>query len=214
MHYWFEFRPYRRQFVRSLRTHHGSWDIREGIILRLTDEKGQIGWGEIAPLPWFGSETVEEALNFCGQLPREIRLETIFSIPPVLPACQFGFESAWEAVREKVDSPPYSPAPLLSYSSLLPAGAEALQAWETLWNQGYRTFKWKIGVTAIEDELKVFSQLMQAKPAEAKLRLDANGGLTWDEAKEWLRVCDATCRTGVEFLEQPLAVDRFDAMRE
>ena len=42
--YRFEFRPYRRRFVR-LATSHGSWDIRDGIILRLTDETGKVGWG-------------------------------------------------------------------------------------------------------------------------------------------------------------------------
>jgi O-succinylbenzoate synthase len=93
MRYRFEFRPYRRRFVRSLATSHGTWDIRDGIILRLTDETG-IGWGEIAPISWFGSETIEQALLFCHQLPTEITEETIFSIPDELPACQFGFESA------------------------------------------------------------------------------------------------------------------------
>lgn len=94
--YRFEFRPYQRRFVRTLTTNHGTWDIREGIILRLTDESGKIGWGEIAPISWFGSETLEQALDFCRQLPREITDEIIFSIPDELPACQFGFESACE----------------------------------------------------------------------------------------------------------------------
>lgn len=103
--YKFEFRPYRRRFVRrhgvacrqtSLTTNHGNWDIREGIILSLTDESGRVGCGEIAPISWFGSETLEQALDFCRQLPGEITDEIIFSIPDELPACQFGFESAWE----------------------------------------------------------------------------------------------------------------------
>lgn len=94
--YRFEFRPYQRRFLRSLTTNHGKWDIREGIILRLTDETLRVGWGEIAPISWFGSETLEQVLDFCRQLPGEITDETIFSIPDELPACQFGFESAWE----------------------------------------------------------------------------------------------------------------------
>jgi O-succinylbenzoate synthase len=96
MTYKFQFRPYWRRFVRSLTTNHGKWDIREGIILRLTDESGKVGWGEIAPISWFGSETLEQALDFCRQLPEEITDEIIFSIPDNLPACQFGFESAQE----------------------------------------------------------------------------------------------------------------------
>ncbi|PLZ17658.1 o-succinylbenzoate synthase, partial [Fischerella thermalis WC341] len=97
MNYQFDFRPYRRKFVRGVATSHGVWEIREGIILRLTDETNKVGWGEIAPISWFGSETLAQAWDFCCHLPQEITEETIFSIPDQLPACQFGFESAlWE----------------------------------------------------------------------------------------------------------------------
>jgi 1,4-dihydroxy-2-naphthoate octaprenyltransferase len=94
----FEFRPYRRRFKPPLQTSHGTWDVRDGIILCLTAETGS-SCGEIAPISWFGSETIEQALDFCRQLPAEITGETIFSIPDNLPACQFGFESAWEGAR-------------------------------------------------------------------------------------------------------------------
>ncbi len=201
MRYRFVFRPYRRRFTQPLQTSHGSWDVREGIILRLSDES-RVSWGEIAPLSWFGSETLEQALDFCRQLPNEITAETIFSIPATLPACQFGFESARES--------PSAPPPL-QYSSLLPAGEAALHQWQTLWNQGYRTFKWKIGVATIQEELKVFHQLIQALPASAQLRLDANGGLCANSASVWLQACD---HFGIEFLEQPLPVEQFDAMLE
>lgn len=206
MLYRFDFRPYQRQFKRALSTSHGKWEIREGVIIRLTDEMGQIGWGEIAPISWFGSETWEEAVNFCCQIGDEITAETIFSIPSELPACQFGFESAWSRLN-KEHTLKYD----FSYSGLLPAGEAALQEWQTLWQQGYRTFKWKIAVNPIEDELEIFQQLIQTLPAEAKLRLDPNGGLSWEEANQWLKICD---RFPVEFLEQPLPVDGFDAMLE
>jgi O-succinylbenzoate synthase len=98
MKYRFEFRPYRRTFKQPLATSHGLWEVREGIILRLIDRTGRAGFGEIAPLKWFGSESSEQALEFCGQLPSEISTDDIFAVPSELPACQFGFESAWEDV--------------------------------------------------------------------------------------------------------------------
>src|SRR4028118_1578659 len=94
MLYQFEFRTYQRKFKRPLRTSHGIWDIRSGIILRLVGENNRIGWGEISPLSWFGSESFEQALDFCHQLPANLSSEMIFAISPELPACQFGFESA------------------------------------------------------------------------------------------------------------------------
>ncbi|MBN3875294.1 MULTISPECIES: o-succinylbenzoate synthase [unclassified Nostoc] len=224
--YRFEFRPYQRRFLRSLTTNHGNWDIREGIILRLTDESGKVGWGEIAPISWFGSETLEQALDFCRQLPEEITDEIIFSIPDELPACQFGFESAWEWGSGKWGneffSMPNAPCPMpnaQSFSALLPAGEAALNQWETLWQQGYRTFKWKIGVNAIAHELKIFESLIHTLPAFTKLRLDANGGLSYEEANLWLRTCDnlkanPEVTLEIEFIEQPLPVEQFQQMLE
>ncbi|MCC5644243.1 o-succinylbenzoate synthase [Nostoc sp. CHAB 5824] len=217
MRYQFKFRSYRRRFVRSLTTNHGNWNIREGIILRLTDETFRVGWGEIAPISWFGSETLEQALDFCRQLPEEITAETIFSIPDELPACQFGFESAWEMGSGGDDS--ITPNSSLLYSALLPAGEAALNQWETLWQQGYHTFKWKIGVYAIADELKIFESLIHTLPAFTKLRLDANGGLSYEEANLWLRTCDnlkanKELALEIEFIEQPLAVEQFQGMLE
>ena len=221
MPYRFEFRPYRRRFESPLQTSHGSWDIREGIILRLTDES-RVGWGEIAPISWFGSETLEQALDFCHQLPVEITDEIIFSIPHDLPACQFGFESAWEGITQEGRGSERGklmlPLSCLTYSALLPAGEPALQAWQNLWNQGYRTFKWKIGVYP-SDELEIFHSLTQILPASAKLRLDANGGLSYDEANLWLWTCDNARATDelpleVEFIEQPLPVEQFEGTLE
>ncbi|PMB24352.1 o-succinylbenzoate synthase [Fischerella thermalis CCMEE 5198] len=208
MNYQFDFRPYRRKFVRGVATSHGVWEIREGIILRLTDETNKVGWGEIAPISWFGSETLAQAWDFCCHLPQEITEETIFSIPDQLPACQFGFESA-------LFSPPtpHTPPTPLTHSALLPAGEAALQAWENLWQQGYSTFKWKIGVYPTPVELKILDLLTQSLPASAKLRLDANGGLNQEQAKLWLESCDR-CKANIEFLEQPLSVDEFPVMLE
>ena len=272
MFYQFEFRTYQRKFKRPLRTSHGIWDIRSGIILRLVGENNRIGWGEIAPLSWFGSESFEQALDFCHQLPANLSSEMIFAISAELPACQFGFESALS--KDKNSPPPAPPCPggekaqlpacqfgfesalsneqnspppappcpggensknlthlcqeeekrLSQYSGLLPAGETALQALQVLWLEGYRTFKWKIGVAAIEQELKIFQQLIQVMHnwcdrESAFLRLDANGGLTYSQAKTWLEACDKVNATpdfsaDIEFLEQPLPVTQFQEMVE
>lgn len=215
MRYQFEFRPYHRQFKPPLQTSHGNWDIRDGIILSLSDDKTGTSSGEIAPISWFGSETMEQALDFCHQMPVEITDETIFSVPDDLPACQFGFESAWEGVKQGsggAGEEIFYPSPL-SYSGLLPAGEGALEAWHTLWEQGYRTFKWKIGVYPMLDEIEVFQALTQNLPASAKLRLDANGGLSYQDANYWLWTCDRQPRE-IEFIEQPLPVEQFEEMQE
>lgn len=213
----FNFRPYRRRFKPPLQTNHGIWDVRDGIILRLVDNSN-IGYGEIAPISWFGSETIEQALDFCQQLPAEISEETIFSIPDFLPACQFGFESAWEDINCSRDGQLYPSTQVLPQSALLPAGNAALSAWQSLWASGYSTFKWKIGVDSITEELAILDHLTQVLPVGIKLRLDANGGLSYDEANLWLYTCDnimaMRAAVEIEFIEQPLAIEKFAEMQE
>ncbi|HBK98318.1 MAG TPA: o-succinylbenzoate synthase [Microcoleaceae bacterium UBA10368] len=284
MLYQFEFRTYQRKFKRPLQTSHGIWEIRAGIILKLTDENGKIGWGEIAPLSWFGSESFEQALYFCNSLPANILEEMIFGISAELPACQFGFESALSNSRSPLTKGGHGgtaptkggtggvkvplikgdlggvKVPLLKgdlggsrlrlkatfivgsvlschqwaepgneeennrYSGLLPAGEAAFSVLQMLWKQGYRTFKWKIGVAAIEEELNVFQQLIKAMDdlgdrEKALLRLDANGGLNYSQAETWLKTCDNVLgipnfSVKIEFLEQPLPVTQFEEMLE
>lgn len=204
MPYKLQFQVYQYPFYPPLQTRYGIWEQREGIILRLSDETGRVGWGEIAPLPWFGSETLAQAVEYCRQSSTEINESDLWAIPDSLSACQFGFHSAWEDLQN-----PSPPLTTPAFSALLPAGEEALSAWHSLWQQGYRTFKWKIGVYSLEQELNWVRQLAPMLPQDAKLRLDANAGLTWEGANQWLAVCD---ELAIEFLEQPLPVNSFDAL--
>lgn len=222
MVYRFKFSPYCRSFKQPLKTHHGIWEKREGMIIHLTDEQGKMGDGEIAPLSWFGSETLQQALRFCQQLPQTLTLEDIINIPNKLPACQFGFESALEEINALSEIKNLEQK--LKFSGLLPSGKAALQVFKSLFQQGFRTFKWKIAVHPVSEELKLFQQLTELmletisletkQPEVVNLRLDANGGLSWEEANKWLSVCDEIKSDilKIEYLEQPLSVEQFNEM--
>jgi o-succinylbenzoate synthase len=185
-----------------LKTSHGEWKIRAGIIIELTDSQGRSQQGEIAPIPWFGSESLDRASEWCAQFGDNITTAQIESIPNDLPACQFGFGSALTAFNFAN----HSTAPDdLKVSGLLPAGEAAIARSQALYLQGYSTFKWKIGVLPIDREVAIWHQLMAALPADTKLRLDANGGLNYSQAQQWLEICDRDSR--IEFIEQPLAPD-------
>jgi o-succinylbenzoate synthase len=207
--YQLNFFPYQRPFRQPLHTNHGIWRVREGIIIEAIDSAGNIGKGEIAPLPWFGSETLEEALVFCQQLSPEISLEDINSIPHTLPACQFAFESAWTNLNE----PSNNEEEPSNYSYLLPAGERALTKWQEIVAnfESVLTFKWKIAVEPISQEIAIFQKLIQELPINVKLRLDANGGLDLAQARQWLEIT-ATHIDRVEFIEQPLPSSQFDLM--
>ncbi len=213
-------RAYCRPFRKPLQTHHGRWEKREGLIVRLQDDKGRGGFGEFAPIPWFGTETLTEAKDFCARWSQPFLPEAIAAIPDTLPACQFGLESGLRSLARNAfvgcndaindastESGPGGKEPgVSSICALLPAGADALDVWPSLWQKGHHTFKWKIGVASLQEELSCFKTLVHALPSSAQLRLDANGGLTSDAANQWLTACDTTPDT-VEFLEQPLPPD-------
>jgi len=201
------FTPYKRPFRRPLRTSSGIWKIREGIMISLQDATGHMSYGEIAPLPDFGSETLAQALAFCSQYSQGITATEIAQIPEEFPACQFAFESALEGFSSEE-----SPEKKLSLSALLPAGEAVLETWQSPWQQGQQTFKWKIGVFPMASELAWFKQVVSALPANSQFRLDANGGLTLEEAQQWFQEADASGK--IEFIEQPLPPNQFEEMQE
>jgi o-succinylbenzoate synthase len=207
--YKFTYSIYQRPFRQPLKTSHGVWKIREGIIIQLTDNLGRSQQGEIAPIPWFGSESIKQAISWCQQIGENITIEQIYHIPDHLPACQFGFGSALTAFNSPAVSATIS---TLNLSALLPSGTAAIASIPRLSAQGYSTFKWKIGVLPIAEEMAIWKQLIAALPAQAKLRLDANGGLTYAEAIQWLEICSQEPR--IELIEQPLGVDMLDQMQE
>lgn len=205
-----EVRFYRRRLRHPLQTAHGSWQWRTGLVLRLLADDGRVAWGEIAPLPWFGSETLEQSLQFLRQVPQFVAAADTLAIPNSLPATQFGWESAWEMLLHPV-VPERSPLP---QCVLLPTGDQALTVWPSLCRSlgqtGGGTLKWKIGVAPMPEELTWFQRLMADLPPEMTLRLDANGHLSLAQARCWLEVCDRF--PNVEFLEQPLPPAQLDRM--
>jgi len=191
-----EFRRYRLAFRAPVRTAHGVWPEREGIIVRLEDETGVIGFGEAAPIPEFGTETVDEVETVLRELGREIDDARMAAVPARF-ACARHALAAARARRA-----PNVAHKHLGVATLLPAGRAALAAIAPKAESGFRVFKWKIGVGEIGDELALLDDVCAALPSGANLRLDANGAFDRKKAERWLERC---AERPVEFLEQPIA---------
>ena len=163
--------------------------------------------GEIAPIPWFGSETIAQAMQFCQQRGNTIDSETIARIPNNLPACQFGFESALLILQQQLQPVDED---LFDYCYLLPTGKQVLA--DAIPRQANATFKWKIGIEEVATEIEIAQQLITQLPPNSQLRLDANGGLNVKNARIWLEF--AQNRHIIEFIEQPLPPSQFTEMME
>ena len=204
-----EHRRYRLPFLHTVRTAHGAWAEREGILIRAARveaggrEAGAAGWGEVAPIAWFGSETLEEAeAALAGLEGRAERVEDALARVPVECGCvRAGLAAALgDGGRRAEDGERGAGVKFLPVAGLLPAGRAALAAVEPKLELGFRVFKWKVGVEAAADEWAILDDLLGRLPEGAKLRLDANGA--WDRrtAERWM---ERAAERPVEYVEQP-----------
>ncbi|MFP4069257.1 MAG: o-succinylbenzoate synthase [Opitutales bacterium] len=192
------YRRYRRRFVRPLRTARGEWAVREGWLLRV-EADGSAGYGEVAPIPEFGTETFDEAEAFLERLKGDPGLP----VPEELPCCAFALSAASSAFSGVRRAYPVA--------GLLPAGEAAVPALASKSKAGFRCFKWKIGVGGLALEQEILDELVAQLPGGGRLRLDANAALSAAEAATWTDCC-ARFPGCIEFLEQPLPVGEERAM--
>lgn len=185
----FEYLPYRRKFRVPLETAHGTWRFREGIVIRLEDGDGRFGFGEIAPVPWFGTETCKQALEWCREQPSMASPGRL--APSGYVCCQFALAVAHRQLRGRISQSIFPVAALIQSDASFKAAQTA----------GYSTFKAKIGVERIESEQgRIDTWTARLEPGQW-LRLDANGGLSESAFRAWLEFLEGK---PIEFLEQPM----------
>lgn len=203
------FRRYAERFRSPVRTAHGSWGVREGVVVRLRSESGGCGYGEAAPICWFGTETVDEIVAALGELGEWVSAEQLASVPERLGCLRFALAGALAGVSEATAGASAGDAlvPFLPVAALLPAGRAALEVVKARAELGFRTFKWKVGAGEPADERALLDDVIAALPHGGKLRLDANGAWDAREASRWL---EYVAERPVEFIEQPCWVARTD----
>ena len=203
MVYRFAVKTYRLPLRAPLRTAHGVWAVREGLIVRLEAETGAVSYGEIAPLPQFGTETLAESLERCLAFGDKTDDAALDGVPARFGCVRFALAMARMASLNG-DKDKRRPV-----TALLPAGKAALEVLPGKLEQGFLSFKWKVGVNRPEEELGVLDDLLGLLPAYTTLRLDANGAWDRRSAEKWLARC---ADRPVEFVEQPAAPDDVDTL--
>ncbi|MGE5049358.1 MAG: mandelate racemase/muconate lactonizing enzyme family protein [Deltaproteobacteria bacterium] len=191
-----DLRPYRLQLLRPLRTAHGVREFREGIEVLVRDG-AWVGRGDAAPLPELGTETLEQCLA-------ELRAARPDALPRA-PAARCALEQALLDIQAQRAGVPLARlleprAPLeVPASALLAAGSmpELAREAQRAAAEGYGTVKLKVG---FEDDYARAAVVRDAVGPEVKLRLDANGAWTAEEALCRLR---ELAPLGIELCEQP-----------
>ncbi|MEX0326998.1 MAG: o-succinylbenzoate synthase [Puniceicoccaceae bacterium] len=190
-----DYRAYRRPFAQPLKAAWGTWEVREGILVRLRDpESGTATFGEVAPLPAFGSEGMDEALAFFHSLqanPSAAQLEEAIAMAP--PASAFGL---WCALSGSSGEGPIRSAALLSL------GEQTVDEIKALRDRGFRTFKLKSGLAPMEAEWELLQSTITGLEHGECLRLDPNQSWDHDAGQFWFSRLDAVAEK-IEFIEEP-----------
>ncbi len=74
---------------------------REGWVIRIESEEGSVGWGEVAPMPQFGTETVEEDAEALQTFGERIDPADLASVPERLTCLRAGLCAAFAEVLSK-----------------------------------------------------------------------------------------------------------------
>lgn len=198
------YRRYSLPFRNPVRTAHGPWTTRDGLLIRLEHEDGRVGFGEAAPITDFGTESIDEAEAACRALGEMIDENKLAGLPSRLGCLRHALMCARDGIEERATTGERTGGlennPFRAVAALLPAGKAALAQVPPKAEFGFRIFKWKVGVADLADELAILDDVCAVLPSGAKLRLDANGAWDRRKAERWFERC---ADRPVEFVEQP-----------
>jgi o-succinylbenzoate synthase len=193
MEFSFTYSPYSREFKAPMDLMGKPWKAREGIIIKIQTEDNKSILGEIAPLPEYGTETMEEALSELNRLKGKLRTEQLHPIATDFPSLASGFYLALlsDPIVDKI------PTDRISFLLSIEDPLESLKSAK---KKGHCVFKFKIARKNLAEEIDLYKRLRDKLPEGGLLRLDPNGRLKPMELLHW---CDKIDPEHVEFIEQP-----------
>ena len=215
---------------RPLKIGDSTLEVRGGLLLRLEDDAGHVGWGESSPLPgWYGGISLsggERQLRLlCNwmighNVPSEIvrldgALAAWFKPPRPAPSVMFGIETALiNLIGAAENKPPArlmtaQPSESVLVNGLILDNADVTQAARTFKRLGYRAVKLKVGRHDMQTDVQRTQDVYHELGDSVPLRLDANRLWTFEQALEFAAAI-SDCR--LEYIEEP--VDDYTRARQ
>jgi o-succinylbenzoate synthase len=216
------------RFARTVRTARGDFDERRSVIFAVDDTSGLTGYGEAAPWPGFGTESVDDALAALtdaarlfdgldiepGEWPVPVALR-LRNAPAARAAvqgalCDLAARNAGLTLADFLASCglPFCGAVLREVSVqalLIERGPEALRVEaERAAAAGFRAAKIKLGAASLDEDLARARAARLGLGPGIRLRGDANGAWNESTAGEALAAVE---QFDFDFVEQPLPAD-------
>ena len=220
--------PYERALPRPIQTAHGSYETRAGFLVQVVSDTGEYGLGDVAPLPGFSLETLDEVRRAWDTLTSPLtgvelpaRIEALAAavaeLGPLAPSLRFGIETALADLAAHIQGIALAAWLSPKAASRVPVNGliseqstdAAVATLRARYRDGYRCFKVKAGVDAVDRDIQRIHALCDAFD-DVDIRVDVNGG--WRE--DQLRAASAALAdVKLEFIEQPLPVGQAESAR-
>lgn len=229
----FTYCEYRIPFRAPLRTARGNLTTRRGFLIAAQGKNGEVGLGEVATLPEFGTEGYHDAQQRLEELARYytdqevpdayqeypdwhpfVRLDT-----EQQPATTYGVDCALHGLRHALSyestaqsgsivepTTPFAVNSLITGNNVDELVTSARQRWDV----GFRTLKLKVGVMAAEEEIRALRLIRLALP-DAGLRIDANCVWSAEQAIAFGKQVESAA---IEYIEDPVYSWNLDALAE
>lgn len=196
-------------FKQPAATSRGVYTERKSWLLELTDGSS-IGVGECAPLPGLSCDDIPEYAKtlraLCDKFEQEGKID--YEVMRPYPSMLFGLETALLSMQNGstllFDNAFSRGERGIPINGLVWMGSyeEMMQRIEDKINQGYKCIKLKIGAIDFEKELDMVRSIRERfSSKELQIRLDANGGFTYDEA---LYKLELLSQYAIHSIEQPI----------
>lgn len=168
---------------------------RAGVLVNIVDKDGKSGWGDIAPMPNFSTETLEQALKQLQTIHKidwkaETYLRTLRQLP-LYPSVTFGLESALHSI--------FSPLPSHSIPTsalLMGSPKEILEQADLRQSEGFTSAKLKVNNLSFKEA----EQLIYLLKDRFFLRIDVNRA--WDAANS-LSFFSQFSKDAFDYIEEP-----------
>ena len=207
-------------FKKPARTSRGEYTEHQMVLITITDDEGRrIGLGECAPLPDLSCD--RDAYTHLSDVAALIRQamdsEDYAEFLRPYPALLFALESAMYDYQQNpllYDTPFARSEVGIPINGLVwMAGYDEMFAeMKRKLLQGFHCIKLKIGAISWDDEIRLIEKIRSRfSPDNLELRVDANGGFTFDEAKEKLAQLN---KYAIHSIEQPIKQYQWNEMAE
>jgi len=203
--------PLIRPYVLSYRT----FAEFEPIIVEVRDGDGRVGWGEGHISPGSSRETREAGWAFCREHAAAVVGKDTAEAKAIIAANVGASKVAATALLTAIEMLEDHPLlrvgreirlPLLTpFNSSTPSEIE--QEVERRLEEGFRTFKVKVGKAA-DDDVRRVKAIQRAIAGRATMRIDANRAYSETDACRFAAALDPS---GIELFEQPCPAEDWDA---